>query len=72
MPRTFFQDFTTDSGQPITVEYFYERGESVCIKGAWIEPSSPDLMATDVVLTDAENDRMAEWISENRFYSDQE
>ena len=65
--RTFFQDFTRDNGIPVTVEYGYEDcGSCVCIKEAWKTHGDNER----VVLTDAEDERMAAWIMEHRHWTD--
>lgn len=35
MPRTFFQDFARDNGEPITVKYQMEGGTCAAIIDAW-------------------------------------
>jgi hypothetical protein len=64
--QSFFQNFKRDDGSPVTVEYHYEDGGScVCIEKAWCEP-----LGHDVALTREEDDRMCDWIMENRWHSD--
>lgn len=65
---TFFQDFETDDGRPVTVQYSYEDGgECVCIWKSWREDMTG---AEDVTLTQAEDDRMCAWIAEHRSWQD--
>lgn len=66
MAQSFFQDFKRDDGSPVTVEYHYEDGGFCpCIEKAWREPSGQD-----VLLTQDEDNRMCDWIMENRWFSD--
>ena len=73
--QSFFQDFRRDGGSQVTVEYHYEDGGTcVCIEKAW--HSGPFATAAtighDVLLNQEEDERMCEWIMENRWYGDHE
>lgn len=67
MAVTFFQDFKSDDGDDVTVEYHYDYDDA-SIDKAWL---SDDTESDRVVaLNIRERERMEAWLMEHRYNDD--